>query len=324
MAATVFNLAWITALINQDDSSKRFFPLANSGGLRNYKTERPDPLTQEFDAGGKVFIRDAVRNNQFFVIGNAASPRFNGIVNKFRCQQYGVYIIDRQQDLIGVLSSSIGNCGTCNCNSDYQNTGLACSTTMADPYNLIWVPLYANDGTRNGIALNDDETAFLYPIPVDQESVYAKLVFNNAKDTVQGNMVNFDFAVDFRDSTLSMIPCSSFPDWQPTMIRGLVDVCPVFSSIEQTEFVVQVQTNDGNAVNPTLAQGWVVGDFTLRNTTTSLNVTITSVTESPTVAGQYTIVYPSQSLGDEMLLTATKTGYDTTCFAATPFAIPMS
>ena len=325
MANTVFNLAWINALLNKSDSSKRFFPLANSGGLRNFITDRPDPIMQEFSAGGKVFIRDSVRNNKFFVIGSAGSTKNNEIINGFRCQAYGVYIVDRQNNIIGSLSSTTGNCGTCDCNSSYSNTGLACSPLMADPYNLIFVPLYANDGTRNGIALTDDvDSPMLYPIPVDQESIYAKLIFNNAKDTVQGNEVNFDFAADFKDSTLQMIPCSSFTDWVPSMIRGLIDVCPVFTEVDQTTFTVQLETNTGTAVQKTLAQGWVIGDFTLYNVTDSAPVTILTVTESATTSGEYVFTYASQTLGDELLLSATKTGFDTTCFAKYPTVVPAS
>ncbi len=325
MANTTFNKAWIDALLNQADSSKRFFPLANSGGMRNFSSERADAIMQTFDAGGVAFIRDSIRTNKFFVIGDAGSFEYNKVLNNFRCKQYGVYIIDRQQNIVGILSSSIGNCGTCNCNSDYGNTGIACSPAMADPYNLIFIPLYANDGTQNGIALTDAvDSPMLYPIPVDQQSVYAKLMWNNAKDTVQGNAVTFDFDPAFVDSALSMIPCSSFTDWKPSMIRGLLDVCPEFISIEQTEIVVQVQTTSGTAVQKTLAQGWVAADSTLRNQTTSANVTITGCTESTTTPGEYTLTFASQSLGDVLLLTASKTGFDCTCFANNPFVIPAS
>lgn len=328
MAATptVFDLTWINARLNETDSSKRFFPLANSGGLRNFVTERPDPIMQNFDAGGQVFVRDSVRNNKFFVIGGAGSARYNGIINGFRCQQYGVYIIDRQQNVIGILSSSTDNCGTCNCNSSYSNTGLACSPAMADPYNLIWVPLYDSSGNRNGISLNSDDTAFLYPIPVDQESVYAKLVFNNAKDTVQGNMVNFDFAADFKDSTLDIIPCSSFTDWIPSMIRGLVDVCAEYVSIEQQDVVIKLVTQDGDAVNPTLAQGLTtIADWDFNDLTQSQTLTVASITESP--SGTYAIHFSNLTvpdLGDEILLTITKNGYDFTCVSNSTFIIPLS
>lgn len=322
MATTTFNKAWIDALLNKTDASKRFYPLANSGGLRNFKTERADPIMQSWDAGGKSFIRDESRTVEFFVMGIAGATRNNGIINGFRCKPYGVYIIDRQQNFIGILSSTTGNCGTCNCNSAYKNTGVACSAEMADPYNLIFVPLYADDGTQNGILL--DSGAYLYPIPVDQESIYAKLMFNDAKTTVQGNMVRFDFVQTFKDSTLNYIPCSSFADWQPSMIRGLIDVCPVYHDVDNTFTVVDFATSDGDAVNATLATGWLVGDLILKNLTTNLTVTITSVVESTTKPGQYTLNYASQGNGAVMLLTATKTGFDTTCFAATQFAIGQS
>lgn len=317
--ATVFNKLWIDALLNKTDPSKRFYPLANSGGLRNFKTERADPIMQSWDAGGKSFIRDESRTVEFFVMGIAGATRNNGIINGFRCKPYGVYIIDRQQNFIGILSTTTGNCDTCNCNSAYKNTGLACSPQMTDPYNLIFVPLYADDGTQNGILL--DSGAYLYPIPVDQESIYAKLMFNDAKSTVQGNMVRFDFVQTFKDSTLNMIPCSSFTDWQPSMIRGLIDVCPVLYTIENTFSIIDFATSDGDAVSSTLATGWVAADLTLFNVTDNLAVTITSVTEDESMPGRYTINYASQTNGDIMRLSATKTGFDTTCFESTTFAI---
>lgn len=320
--STVFNKAWINALLNQADSSKRIFPMGNSGGLRNVVTKRDAPIMREFTAGGKEYIRDAARTWTGIVSGAFATPRNEGIINGFRCKPYGVYIVDRGQNVIGVLSSATGNCDVCNCDSDYRNTGIACSKIMRDPYNLLWMPLYANDGTRNGILL--DSGAYLYPIPVDQESVYATFGFNDGKNNASEIMFAFDFQQDFKDSTLSMIPCSSFTDWQPSMIRGLIDVCPVFSAIDDTTFTVELQTADGDAVNTTLAQGFILADFTLKNVTQSTTITITSVTESTSTPGQYIFIFPAVAEGDVLQLIPSKTGFDCTCVANTVIATPAS
>lgn len=325
-AVTLFNLAWITALLNQADSSKRFRPMANSGGIRNVVTTRDTPNTREFNAGGREFVSDKARTFEGLVTGSAASPRHVGIINGFRCKPHGVYIIDRAQNLIGVLSTTTGSCDVCTCNSDYQNTGIACSATMRDPYNLIWIALYADDGTRNGIELAGGE--FLYPIPVDQESVYAMLEFNDGKNQAQDIKFMLDFTQDFKDQTLSMIPCGSFVGFQPSMIRGLVDVCATVNAIETTGATITLKTGDRDAINKTLTQGLVRTDFVWTNTSNNNSVipleTAGFQESSPGVYVFDFLAASEPTLGNELKLTITKNGYDFSCVTNEVIAVPNS
>ena len=59
------NDAYFTALINEADESKRWYP---TGKLKNVTTDRADPILETFEDGSSVFIRDGIRNFTAMII----------------------------------------------------------------------------------------------------------------------------------------------------------------------------------------------------------------------------------------------------------------
>jgi hypothetical protein len=143
----------------------------------------------------------------------------------------------------------------------------------------------------NGNLIGSKSNGMLYPIPVDNQSWDPKLMFAT-DSTVQKIMLSFDFNRFFDESTLYMItPTEASQDFN--LLTGLIDVnLNVVSQATGVSATVKATFDYGTALNPIAFQGGVLADFQLYNTTTNASVTITGVSESQTIAGQYTILAP--------------------------------
>ena len=89
--------AAITALINQADASKRWYPTPN---FKTVTQEREDSITESFDDGSADFVRDGVKTFTGFIT-KPASPQLVGVLKDDRCTTFGVYIVDDAGNLIG-------------------------------------------------------------------------------------------------------------------------------------------------------------------------------------------------------------------------------
>jgi len=89
--------AAITALINQADASKRWYPTPN---FKTVTQEREDSITESFDDGSQAFVRDGVKTFNGFIT-KPASPQLVGVLKDDRCTNFGVYIVDDAGNLIG-------------------------------------------------------------------------------------------------------------------------------------------------------------------------------------------------------------------------------
>ena len=87
----------ITALINQADASKRWYPTPN---FKTVTQEREDPISEDFTDGSQAFVRDGVKTFNGFIT-NGASPQLVGVLKDDRCTNFGVYIVDDLDNLIG-------------------------------------------------------------------------------------------------------------------------------------------------------------------------------------------------------------------------------
>jgi len=98
--------AYFTALINDTDDSKRWFPLPE---VKNVDDNRGDADYEEFDDHTKAFIQENVRIFMGEVIGNtatgSASPQMKGKIEAARCGDIGVFLVDNFGNLIGSISS---------------------------------------------------------------------------------------------------------------------------------------------------------------------------------------------------------------------------
>ena len=151
------------------------------------------------------------------------------------------------------------------------------------------------DGSIYGKVKNDD--GLLYPIEVQAASFNGKLVFTT-DTTIEKIMLMFEWGVDERDEDLRMIQANSITGINLSAVGGLIDVYYKSVSASTTELVVDIFNNYGNFVTGSPIEGLVVADFIssdslttskVYNITDTADITISSVSESTTVAGRYTL-----------------------------------
>ena len=126
----------------------------------------------------------------------------------------------------------------------------------------------------NGNLIGSKEGDKLYPIPVDNQSFEAKLMFST-DTTVQKIMVSFDFYRLFDEASLWLItPEESGVDFNE--LEGLLDVN--FSEVSHTtdELVAKLTLDYGTAVNPLQVKGLVLADFSAVDSTGS-SVSVSAV-----------------------------------------------
>ena len=245
---TNFDTSVFSALINQVDSSKRWFPLPQ---FENVELAKADSTFEEAPSGRKVFIKQGKRSFAGQLWNE--TPQLLGKIHDNRCVDFGVYIVDVNGNLVG-----------------------------------------SKVGTK------------LYPIPVDNESFEAKMMF--ATDSaVQKIMVGFDFYRLFDESTMWLLtPSDTTDSFDFNSLEGLLDVVLTKVSATTTTLVLKAELNYGTAKNPIQVLGLIAPNFTLKNRNTNSTVTITSSTYSN---GEYTLNFAAQTLGHFVIATVTKTGY---------------
>jgi hypothetical protein len=263
------NLAWITALINEADDSKRFYP---TGALKNVAGERADPLYETFDDQSKEFIRPGIRNVTALILKKG--PELLALLNSNRCSEFGIYIIDANGSVFGKIAN--------------------------------------NDG-------------FLYPIQIEASTFYAKLVFTN-DSAVQKLMLSFEWENNQRDEDLRMILASSITGVNLANVKGLMNVYTTILYTSTTEMVLGIYAKFGNIITNYPVQGLVAADFIssdsgtsskIYNETDASDVTLTSVSESNTYPGQYTLNYTAQTVADVLQPLVKKNGLDATTMLGT-------
>jgi len=244
--STTITANTISALINQSDFSKRWYPV---GLFENVTLEKAESTFEEAPSGKKQFIKQGKRSFAGEIWN--ATPQLLGQIQDNRCVEFGVYIVDINGSLVG-----------------------------------------AKDGD------------YLYPIPVDNQSFDARLMYAT-DSTVQKLMVSFDFYRLFDESTLWLITADEVT-YDFNLAEGLLDI--VFSKVSasQTNLVLKAVTKFGTALNPIKVLGLLQADFTLVNASTNASISLTGVTAVDNV---YTLTFASQTAGLSVKAKAQKTGY---------------
>ena len=104
--------------------------------------------------------------------------------------------------------------------------------------------------------------------------------------------------------------------------RSIIDVSgDLFTPVTTTSMVIDFSFDFGAANSKSPWEGAVVADFTLYNVTDSASITITSVTESTTVEGRYTFVFPAQTSADVLTLSGSKSGFDLSTLPNIPLIV---
>lgn len=87
-----------TALINEADASKRWFPLPK---FENVELPKADSQFEEASSGRMVFLRQGKRSFTGELWAEDSSPTLLGKLQNNRCVDFGVYIIDVNGNLVG-------------------------------------------------------------------------------------------------------------------------------------------------------------------------------------------------------------------------------
>jgi hypothetical protein len=90
-------------LVNEFDSSKRWFPLPL---FENVELAKADSQFEEANSGRMAFLRQGKRSFAGELWGEDSTPTLLGKLNGGRCVSFGVYVVDVTGNLIG---SKVGN-----------------------------------------------------------------------------------------------------------------------------------------------------------------------------------------------------------------------
>lgn len=98
-SSDVINQTYLDALINNDDESKRWYPI---GTFRNQEDTRADPITESFSDGGSVITQQGLRTYVGWLVN--FSPAYLEALESFKCFDFGLFVIDDCGGLTGSIS----------------------------------------------------------------------------------------------------------------------------------------------------------------------------------------------------------------------------
>lgn len=101
LATDVIDQAYIDARINEEDESKRWYPIGRID-FRNQEDTRADPITETFSDGGSAITQQGVRTYTGWLIDYA--PAYIEQLNALRCRDFGLYTVSDCFDLTGSIS----------------------------------------------------------------------------------------------------------------------------------------------------------------------------------------------------------------------------
>ena len=155
----------------------------------------------------------------------------------------------------------------------------------------------------------------LYPLQIADNSMDAFFKFAN-DSTVSGVPIMLEFAQNVRDAKISYIPASEIGIDLFTQFNGKLDtsIAQVAANRGATTFQFDMYLDYGNVVKKKPVEDLVAADLLLYNVTDSASVTISTLVESTTVPGRYTVTFATQTVTDILRLSLNTSdvakGYD--------------
>lgn len=186
-----FNAAYFTARINDADPTKRWYPIT---GIKNVAVTKADSIFENFDDASKIFIREGLKS--FTGIIPSADPTFLGKIKGLRCAEFGVYVVDKDGNLIG---------------SSTNTTELYPIMVDAASWNPVLVS--ATDTTIQKIALN-------YDYSIDELDENLQMIL--ASDITGVNLLTIEGLLDVY-SAYSVISTTSFKAKLTTSYGSIVN-----------------------------------------------------------------------------------------------------
>lgn len=160
----------------------------------------------------------------------------------------------------------------------------------------------------NGSLVGSKVGTDLYPIPVDNESFEAKLMFAT-DSSIQKIMLSFDWYRLFDESTLWLLTQSE-ANYDFNSADGLLDVNLTKVSSSATQIIVKGNLDYGTGNNLITVKGLTSINFTLINNVTGLPITISSVAENTSIEGQYTLTIPNTAGNPSVTLKVLSPSYE--------------
>jgi hypothetical protein len=96
------SLPSFSGLVNESDASQRWFPLP---AFENVELPKADSLFEESNSGRMAFLRQGKRSFSGELWAEDSTPTFLGKLQKSRCVDFGIYIVDVNGNLIGAKES---------------------------------------------------------------------------------------------------------------------------------------------------------------------------------------------------------------------------
>jgi hypothetical protein len=96
------SLPSFSGLVNESDASRRWFPLP---AFENVELPKADSLFEESNSGRMAFLRQGKRSFSGELWAEDSTPTFLGKLQKSRCVDFGIYIVDVNGNLIGAKES---------------------------------------------------------------------------------------------------------------------------------------------------------------------------------------------------------------------------
>jgi hypothetical protein len=95
-AGDTLNAAYFTALVNQADATKRWYPTSL---VENVEDLRAEAIFETLASGEKIFIQDGPRTVKTFI--KKESNTLIGKLLAFQCKDFSAYEVDKNRSLIG-------------------------------------------------------------------------------------------------------------------------------------------------------------------------------------------------------------------------------
>jgi hypothetical protein len=176
---------WST-LVNQSDSSKRWFPLPE---FENVEMPKADSQFEEANSGRMAFLRQGKRSFAGELWADDSTPTFLGKLQAGRCVEFGVYVVDVNGNLIG---SKVGT----------KLYPIPVDNQSWDPK---WMP--ATDSTVQKIMLGfdfnrlfDESTMYMITATeagIDFNSLNGLIDINVLNNVVTTTSITFDAKLDY-------------------------------------------------------------------------------------------------------------------------------
>lgn len=177
------------------------------------------------------------------------------------------------------------------------------------------VGAYLIDIEGNVIGRTQNGDAYLYPLPVNAQSMNAKSMWATDK-TATNLAISFEFPTSLYDGDIRMISSANFSDFNMLAISGLLDVTATVSAKTTTGFTLTLVTPSSTLDVPVAVQGLVASNFVgyvsgttskIYDSTTSADKTVTVTEGNP---GVYAVAFSAASSADVLKIKISKNGYD--------------